>query len=246
LAAIHSFFRFVALEEPAHSGLCQRVLAVPSKRYDRALIAFLTLPEIDALLAVPDRTTWRGRRDYIVLLVAVQTGLRVSELIGLRAQDLVLETGAHVRCHGKGRKERCTPLTRQAVTALRRWLAERRPAPDDPVFPTAQGRPLSRDAVARLLATHTASARRTCVTLAHKRVSPHVLRHTTAMQLLLAGVDRALIALWLGHESVETTQVYLDADLPAKEALLAKTSPVTVPPGRYRPDDRLLAFLTSL
>jgi len=248
LAALHSFFRYVALAEPSASALCQRVLALPSKRHDRALIGFLTREEIAALLAAPERATWAGRRDHALLLVAVQTGLRVAELIGLRGQDLVLDTGAHVRCRGKGRKERATPLTLHARTVLRAWIAERKPGPADPLFCHATGRPLSRDGVAYLLAKHVAVARRTCPSLARKRVSPHVLRHTTAMQLLLAGVDRAVIALWLGHESVETTQMYLDANLALKEALLAKTAPLDTPvaPGRFQPADRLLTFLNAL
>ena len=248
LAALHSFFRYVALAEPRASAICQRVLALPSKRHERALVPFLTQPEITALLAAPDRSTWRGRRDHVLLLVAIQTGLRVAELIGLHGQDVALDTGAHVRCQGKGRKERATPLTTQARGVLRQWIAERQPAPTDPLFCTARGWPLSRDGVAYLLAKHVGVARRTCPSLARKRVSPHVLRHTTAMQLLLAGVDRAVIALWLGHESVETTQMYLDANLALKEALLAKAAPLDTPvaPGRFRPDDRLLAFLNGL
>ena len=173
-------------------------------------------------------------------------GCGVSELIGLRCQDIVFGTGAHVRCHGKGRKERCTPLRKDAVAVLRSWLRTRGGAPSDPAFPNARGGPLSRDGVEDLLAKHLAVARTQCPSLNGKRVSPHVLRHTTAMDLLHRGIDRTVIALWLGHESVETTQVYLDANLELKEKVLAKTSPFAVRPGRYRPDDRVLAFLKSL
>lgn len=246
LAAIHSFFRYVALHEPSHSGLAQRVLAMPSKRFDRRPIEFLTRPEIEALLAAPDKDSWGGRRDWTLLLVAVQTGLRVSELIGLRCEDVVLGIGAHIRCWGKGRKERCTPLRREAVAALRVWLRERRDRSSDVLFTNARGQQLSRDGVEYLLAKHVAAARRFCASLAKKRITVHVLRHSAAMDLLQHGVDRTVIALWLGHESVETTQMYLHADLQIKEKALAKTTPVKARPGRYRPDDRLLAFLKSL
>jgi integrase/recombinase XerD len=246
LAAIRSFFRYAAFADPAHSALIQRVLAIPSKRYDRKPIEFLTHREIDALLAAPDPNTWHGRRDRTLLLVAVQTGLRVSELTGLRCQDVVLGTGAHVRCQGKGRKERCTPLRRDAVTALTRWFRELRGQPSDPLFPNERGGPLSRDSIEHLLAKHTVCAQVLCPSLKQKRVSPHVLRHSTAMDLLQHGVDCSVIALWLGHESLETTQIYLQANLEMKEKALAKTAPLDVPKGRYIPGDRLLAFLRSL
>jgi integrase/recombinase XerD len=246
LAAIHSFFRHAALHEPGHAALAQRVLAIPSKRYDRKLVGFLTRPEIDALLAAPDRKCWGGRRDYVLLLLAVQTGLRVSELIGLRTQDVVLGTGAHVRCEGKGRKERCTPLRREAANVLRGWLRERPADPAGPLFPNVRGGVLSRDGVQYLLAKHLVVARQRCPSLAKKRVSPHVLRHSTAMDLLQHGVDRSVIALWLGHESPETTQIYLAADLEMKEKALAKSAPMNVRAGRFRPGDRLLAFLKGL
>jgi site-specific recombinase XerD len=243
LAAIRSFFHYVALQEPAHSALIQRVLAMPNQRADRKLIEFLTRAEIDALLAAPDRDTWAGRRDRALLLLMVQTGLRVSEVTALRCQDVLLGPGAHVRCQGKGRKERCTPLRREAAAVLREWLRERT---NDPLFPAARGGPLSRDGVAYLLAKHVSTARRSCPSLQRKRVSPHVLRHSTAMDLLQHGVDRSVIALWLGHESIETTQIYLHASMELKERALAKTTPLGVRAGRYRPDDRVLAFLTSL
>ena len=246
LAAIRSFFRYVALSEPAHALLCQRVLAMPSKRQERRSIEFLHRPEIDALLAAPDPSTWTGRRDRTLLLVAVQTGLRVSELIGLRNQDVVLGTGAHVRCEGKGRKQRCTPLRKDAVVMVEAWQRERRGFSEDPLFPSLRGGFLSRDAVERLVAKHVAAAQPRCPSLKRKKVTPHVLRHTAAMELLQHGVDRSVIALWLGHESVETTQMYLHADLRLKEQALARTTPVGVKPGRYRPDHGLLAFLEAL
>jgi len=246
LAAIHSFFRYVALQEPSHSALAQRILAIPSKRYKRIQIEFLARSEIDALLAAPDQNTWSGRRDRALMLVMVQTGLRVSELIALRCQDIVLGTGAHVRCTGKGRKERCTPLRKEVVATLRAWLRERNADPSEPLFPNARGGPLSSDGVQYLLNKHIATACQQCPSLKKKKVSPHVLRHTAAMDLLQHGVDRSVIALWLGHESVETTQIYMHANLELKEKALAKTVPLNVRPGRYRPDDQLLAFLQSL
>jgi site-specific recombinase XerD len=246
LAAIHSFFRYVALYEPAFSALTQRVLAMPSKRHERIQIEFLTRTEVEAVLAAPDQTTWFGRRDRTLLLLAVQTGLRVSELINLGCQDIVLGHGAYVRCLGKGRKTRCTPLRSDAVKALHQWLRERHGQLTDPLFPSQRGSSLSRDSIEHLVAKHVAKAREHCPLLKLKHVSPHVLRHSAAMDLLQHGVDRAVIALWLGHESVETTQVYLHASLEMKEQALEKTTPLSVPRGRYRPDDTLLAFLTSL
>ena len=246
LAAIHSFFRYVALQEPAHSALIQRVLAMPSKRYERRTIVFLNRAEVDALLAAPDQSTWGGRRDRCLLMVAVQTGLRVSELTGLRCRDVVLTAGAHVRCFGKGRKERSTPLRTESAAVLRAWLRERRGDDADPVFPNARGGPLSPDGVTYLLNKHTATARLHCPSLENKSVSPHVLRHTAAMNLLQHGVDRSVIALWLGHEQLDSVQAYIHADLALKERALARTSPLHVQPGRYRPDDELLAFLKGL
>lgn len=246
LAAIRSFFRFAAFTEPEHSAVIQRVLAMPAKRYDRRPIEFLSRSEIDALLDAPDMSTWHGRRDRTLLLVALQTGLRVSELIGLHGEDVALGAGAHVRCQGKGRKERCTPLRRDAVTALTRWRREQRGQSSEPLFPNQRGGPLSRDGVEYLLAKHLTVARVACPSLRRKRVSPHVLRHTAAMDLLQHGVDRSVIALWLGHESVETTQMYLQASLEMKEQALAKTALLHVPMRRYRPADHLLAFLRSL
>ena len=246
LAAIHSFFRYVALSEPAHALHCQRILAMPNKRYERRPIEFLERAEIDALLAAPDAATWSGRRDRTLLTVAIQTGLRVSELIGLCWQQVNVRTGAHLRCEGKGRKQRCTPLRRDATAVLAAWLREQRGQAQEPVFPSTRGTPLSRDAVEQLLAKHVATAQERCPSLRRKRVTPHVLRHTAAMELLQHGVDRTVIALWLGHESVETTQLYLQASVRMKEQALARTTPFGIKAGRYRPDDKLLAFLEGL
>lgn len=246
LTAIRSFFNYASFQELSRSAQIQRVLAIPTKRQDRRLIDYLTHPEIQALLAAPDKTTWAGRRDRALLLLAIQTGLRLSELIGLRLRDIILTSGAHVRCYGKGRKERCTPLTKQTVTVMKTWLKERGGSGDDVVFPNARGGQLSPDGVQYLLSKHVTEARKACPMLKDKRVSPHVLRHTAAMELLQAGVDHSVIALWLGHESTETTMIYLQADLAFKEKILAKTKPLGVKAGRYRPGDKLLQFLNSL
>lgn len=246
LAAIHSFFRYAALRHPEHAALIERVLAIPPKRFERHTVAFLIDTEVDALLAAPDRTTWLGRRDHALLLTAIQTGLRVSELANLRCEDLTLGTGANVRCVGKGRKERATPLTSTTVEVLRTWLTERRVTPTDPLFATTTGRPLSRYGIDDIIDRHVHAATRSCPTLASKAVSAHTLRHTAAMRLLHAGVDTTVIALWLGHESVETTQIYVHADLTLKERALSRTTPIGSRPGRYRPPDTLLAFLEAL
>lgn len=246
LAAIRSLFRYAALRHPEHAELIARVIAIPQKRFDKAIVSFLTQPEIDALLAAPNRTTWEGRRDHALLAVAIQTGLRVSELTGLDCGNLQLGTGAHLRCHGKGRKERATPLTAPTAAVLHVWLHERAGLPDDPLFPTRTGRRLSRDAIAARITKHTSTAAEHCPSLRGKRLSPHVLRHTSAMELLHAGVDSAVIALWLGHEDIRSTQIYLHADLAIKERALARTTPTGTKPGRYKPPDPLLAFLESL
>lgn len=245
-AAIRSFFKYLALNEPAHAALIQRVLAIPQKRFDRRTVSFLNRLEIEALLAAPDTTTWLGQRDHALLLVAVETGLRVSELTRLRRRDVELGHGAHVRCRGKGRKERCTPLSKAAVHILKLWLRRRGPTADDALFPSLRGRVLSRDAVERLVTKHATVATSKCPSLERKRVSPHVLRHSAAVNLLQAGVDRSVIALWLGHEQVETTQMYLAADLTMKERALARTAPLSIHTARYRPEDQLLAFLQGL
>jgi site-specific recombinase XerD len=246
LAAIHSLFSYAALRHPEHAAVITRVLAIPAKRHERALVTFLTGPEIDALLGAPDPTTWLGRRDHALLLVAVQTGLRVSELTGLGCADVRLGTGAHVRCHGKGRKERITPLTSQTVAVVRAWLEERRGQAEDPLFPTRQGHVLSRDAVRKLVTKHARTAASTCPSIGAKAVSPHTLRHSAAMSLLQAGADTTVIALWLGHEQIDTTAIYLHADLTIKERALARTSPANAIPGRYQPSDSVLAFLDGL
>lgn len=246
LTAIRSFFRYAAFECPAQSGPIQRVLAIPCKRCTHKQVHYLTRPEVDALLAAPDRSSWSGRRDHAWLLLAVQTGLRLSELTGLSRQDVNIGAGAYVHVIGKGRKERCTPLTKQTAAVVQAWLKEPVRGDGQVVFPNRQGGRLSNDGVQYLLAQHAATACKHCPSLQNKSVSPHVLRHTAAMELLQAGVDTTVIALWLGHESVETTRVYLEADLAMKEQILAKTTPHDGKPGLYKPDDALLAFLKAL
>lgn len=234
------------MSDPAWLLHCQRVLAMPNKRYVKRTVTFLDASETAALLAAPDRSTWAGRRDHVVLLVALQTGLRASELVNLRCRDVVLGTGAHIRCMGKGRKERCTPLRRNTAKVLQTWLKERRGDADEPLFPSMRGDKLSRDALEHLVRKHSLTAARSCPSLAGKHVSPHTLRHSTAMELLQHGVDQSVIALWRGHESIETTQVYIHADTRLKEKALSRIAAPAARPGRYRPDDHLLAFLEAL
>jgi integrase/recombinase XerD len=246
LAAIHSLFRYAALRHPEHAETIARVLAIPPKRYDHPVITYLTEPEATALIAAPNPATWAGRRDHALLTLAISTGLRASELTALTISDTHLGTGAHVSCTGKGRKQRITPLTSATVAILKTWLAERGGMPADPLFPTRRGTPLSRDALERLIAKHSATAARTRPALREKKTTPHTLRHTAAMRLLGAGVDTAVIALWLGHAGVATTQIYVHADLALKERALARTAPAGATPGRYQPPDTLIAFLQGL
>ena len=246
LAAIRSFFKYVAVNEPQLLHHCQRVLAMPAKRHVKRAIDYLIREEIEAVIAAPDLATWHGRRDRAILVLMLQTGLRVTELITLTCGDIGLGPGAHVRCMGKGRKERATPIRKDSIKLLRDWLAERKGKADDPLFISNRGALLSRDAVEGIVRRHVETASQTCPSLCAKRVTPHVLRHSAAMQLLHGGVDRTVIALWLGHESVETTQMYIHADMKMKEKAIAKTRPVEAKHGRYRPSDKLLSFLEAL
>jgi integrase/recombinase XerD len=246
LAAIHSLFRFAALQHPEHAASISRVLAIPPKRCDHALVTYLTDVETDALLAAPNLDTWTGRRDHALLLLDIQTGLRICELTGLTLADVHLGTGAHVSCRGKGRKDRITPLTTATVTTIRAWPAEHDGQPESPLFPGRTGGRLSRDAVEHRIAKHTVTAASGCPSLATKHITAHVLRHTTAMQLPHAGVDTAVIALWLGHESIETTRIYLFADLDLKERAIARTRPLGSPASRYRPPDKVIAWLKQI
>jgi site-specific recombinase XerD len=246
LSAIRSFCKYVAVNEPQLLHHCQRILAMPSKRHEKRTIDYLTRAEIEAVIAAPDLATWYGRRDRALLVLALQTGLRVSELINLSGRDMVLGPGAHVRCLGKGRKERATPIRKDSVKLLRGWVIERDGNADEPLFVSNRNERLSRDAVEQIVRKHVNAAAKVCPSLKKKRVTPHVLRHSAAMQLLQNGVDRTVIALWLGHESVETTQMYIHADMQIKEKAMARTRPVAAKAGRYRPDDELLAFLEAL
>ncbi|GAA4264340.1 tyrosine-type recombinase/integrase [Dactylosporangium darangshiense] len=246
LTAIRSLFSYAALQHPEHALLIQRVLDIPPKRFDKRTITFLNDTEIDALLAAPDPKRWEGRRDKAMIALAVQTGLRVSELTSLNCADISLGTGAAVRCEGKGRKHRTIPLGNPVQTLLQSWMRERAGRPGDPLFPTRTGRRLSRDAVAQRLNTHTKTAVNRCPSLRDKDIHPHVLRHSCAMSLLQAGVDTTVIALWLGHASVRSTDAYVHADMSTKEKALALTTPITTQPGRYRPTDKTLAFLDGL
>jgi site-specific recombinase XerD len=246
LGAIHSFYRFAALEHPEHAHTIARVMAIPTKRYERSTVCYLDPTEIKGLLAAPEQTTWLGRRDRALLALMIQTGVRVSELIGLRMRDVHLGTGRHIRVLGKGRKKRATPLTSEVAALLRQWITERGGEPSDPLFPTRQGRPLSRYAIGLLVGKYADTAAVSCPSLTAKRVTPHVLRHTAAMLWRAKGVDLATIALLLGHESVQTTAIYQHADSALKEEAIARTAPLGVKPGRYRPSDTLLAFLEAL
>jgi site-specific recombinase XerD len=246
LTAIRSLFSYASLRHPEHALLIQRVLAIPPKRFDKRIVTFLSSTEVDALLAAPDPLRWEGRRDRALMLLAIQTGLRVSELIGLNCTDITIGSSANVRCEGKGRKQRAVPINGPVVAVLRIWLAERAGRPGDPLFPTRTGRRLSRDAVALRVSTHSATAASACPSLQGRRIHPHVLRHTCAMSLLQAGVDTSVIALWLGHAGTRSTDPYMHADIIMKEKALALTTPATVKPARYRPPDKVLAFLESL
>jgi site-specific recombinase XerD len=246
LTAIRSLFSYAALRHPEHALLIQRVLAIPPKRFDKRTVTFLTPIEVDALVAAPDPSRWEGRRDRVLMLLAIQTGLRASELTGLNCGDVTLGTGANLRCEGKGRKQRAVPLTGPVQTLLRLWLSERAGHPNDPLFPTRTGRRLSRDALALRVSTHAATAAQHCPSLLDKKIHPHVLRHSCAMSLLQAGVDTSVIALWLGHAGVRSTDAYVHADITIKEKALALTTPASARPGRYRPPDKTLAFLEGL
>jgi integrase/recombinase XerD len=246
LGAIHSFYRYAALEHPEHAHTIARIMAIPTKRHERNIVSYLDLGEIKALLAAPDRRTWLGRRDHALLVLMIQTGIRVSELTGLRIGDVHLDVGAHIRVTGKGRKKRSPTLTRETAAVLRAWVKELRGQPDQPLFPTGQGEPLSRYTVGAILTRHASTAAIDCPSLTAKRTTPHTLRHTNAMLLRAKGVDIATIALWLGHETTQTTHIYEHADPALKERAIARTAPLGAKPGRYRPPDELLAFLEGL
>jgi integrase/recombinase XerD len=246
LAAIHSLFRYAALRHPEHAASIARVLEIPATRHRKTTVAYLDRSEIDALLAAPDRATWIGRRDHAMLLVAIQTGVRVSELINLTIAQASLTTGAHLRVIGKGDKERCAILTNETVAVLRAWLRERQGQPHQPLFPTRRGEPLTTRAFELRLDKQTATATCACPTLSTKRITSHTLRHTNAMLLRAENVDIYTIALWLGHATVKSTEIYLHADNKLKHEAIQRAAPIGTRPGRYRPPDALLAFLEGL
>ena len=246
LSAIRSLMRFIALQDPRHAFLVQKVLAIPDKRYTRRPIDYLDSDEIGAVLQAPDQSTWVGRRDHVLLLLAVQTGMRASELITLKYEDVHLGKGAHIRCHGKGRKERCVPLRHDSIVAMEAWIEEQCGKPNEPVFVNQRGRPLQHDNINYLVTKNVTTARIESTTLRNKRITPHSLRHTCAMAMLQDKVDLATIALWLGHDKVETTYIYVHANLKMKEEAMAKTTASGTAVERYQPEDRVLAFLNSL
>lgn len=246
LTAIRSFMRYASLRAPDQLAVTERVLAISPKRFDRPALEYLTREEVQALLAAPDRTRWSGRRDTILLTVLYNSGARVSELAGLRVGDLLLDRGVALRLHGKGRKERIVPLWRSTATQLRRWLTQIDQSPTAPVFPSRDGGPLTRSGIEQRLRVTLTRAQAGCPSLAGRRISPHTLRHTTAMHLLQAGVDITVIALWLGHEDTATTHTYLHADLQMKEAALQRLDDPGGKPVRYTAPDRLLAFFDAL
>ncbi|MDP7692234.1 MAG: site-specific integrase [Vicinamibacterales bacterium] len=246
LTAIHSFMRYVSMRAPTALAVAQRVLAIPTKRVDVPVLGHLTRHEIEALLDAPSATTWSGQRDRVLFALLYNTGARVSEVTRLRVADVLLDRECAVLLHGKGRKERAVPLWKSTASALRRWLGRIDRSPDASVFPNRVGTALSRSGVAYRLRLAVASAQVRCPSLATRPISPHTVRHTTAMHLLQAGVDLSVIALWLGHESPMTTHRYLEADLATKEAALAKVADPVPKQTRYRATDRLLAFLEDL
>ena len=246
LAAIHSFMRYAALRDPASLPITARVLAIPAKRFDRPVLGYLSREQITAILAAPDRSTWSGQRDAVLLATAYNTGARVSELTALRVRDVLLDRQAAVHLHGKGRKQRAIPLWKNTATQLRGWLNRINPAPDAPVFPNRTGAPLTRSGVRDRLDRAVALAEQRCPSLRGQHVTPHTLRHTTAMHLLQSGTELAVIALWLGHSSPAVTHQYLEADLAAKEAALQRLADPNPKPARFHPGDQLLAFLQDL
>ncbi len=246
LAAIRSFLRYAALSDPASLPSIGRVLAIPTKRFERTVVGFLSREELEATLAAPDASTWSGHRDQVLLATLYNTGARVSEIIGLRVQDAQLDRSASLHIRGKGRKERVVPLWKSTAARLRDWLARARQPAEAPLFPNRDGRPLSRSGVEERLRLAVATAAHSCPALKGRRISPHTLRHTTAMHLLQSGVDITVIALWLGHQSPATTHLYLEADLTMKERALMKVDPPPTGRQRFHPSDRLLAFLEAL
>jgi integrase/recombinase XerD len=246
LAAIHSFMRYAAVRDPASLPITGRVLAIPAKRFDRPVLGYLTREQIAAILAAPDRGTWSGHRDQVLLATTYNTGARVSEITNLRVRDVLLDRNTAVHLHGKGRRQRVIPLWKNTATQLRGWLNRIDSGPDAPVFPNRTGAPLTRSGIRDRLDRAVAVAEQHCPSLHGQHVTPHTLRHSTAMHLLQSGTDLAVIALWLGHSSPAVTHQYLEADLAAKQAVLQHLTDPSPTPTRFHPSDRLLAFLEDL
>lgn len=246
LAAIRSFLHYAALQEPEALAAIQQVLAIPLKRFDRAMVSYLTLVEIQSILNAPDKTTWSGRRDYVLLSTLYNSGARVSEIIALRRIDFEGTHSQAIHLRGKGRKARVVPLWKRTVSSIKKWLSQIKPEPQQPLFPNRFGQMLSRSGVESRLRMAVTNAMKSCPSLKNKTISPHVIRHTTAMHLLQAGVDLSVIALWLGHENITTTHQYLEADLRMKEKALAKLQPPNTKPTRYKPSNDILSFLDGL
>lgn len=246
LTAIRSVLGHALPDHPEHAATITQVLAIPPKHTTRPVIEFLTPAEIDALVAAPDQRTWTGRRDRALLVMAVQTGLRIGEICSLTCNDLHLGAGPHIACTGKGRRQRITPLTKATVTTMKNYLTERGTRPGAALFCGPHGKPLSRDALEHRMAKHRMTAAINCPSISAKHVTMHTLRHTTAMNLLAAGVDVSVIALWLGHADTHSTDAYLHADMAIKQAAIDRTRPPDVPPGTYRPEPDILTWLTAL
>lgn len=246
LSAIRAVLTHAIPAQLEHTATISRVLAIPPKRHSKPMLEFLTAEESDELIAAPDRTRWSGRRDHALLVLAIQTGLRISELRSLTCADIHLGTGANVTCTGKGRRKRATPLTSTTVAVMAVYLAERQSRPGDALFCGPSGQQLSRDALEHRLQAHAAAAAAKCSSLADKHVTMHTLRHTAAMNLLGAGVDISVIALWLGHQRTQSTDAYLHADMRIKQAAIDRTRPADTKPGTYRPDPDILAWLAAL
>jgi site-specific recombinase XerD len=245
-AAIRSFLHFAAQQDPTALPVIQRVMAIPMKRFDKPMLGFLSRTEMQAVLDAPDTATWCGQRDRVMFATLYNTGGRVSEITGMRVTDVALEGSAAVRIRGKGRKERSVPLWRTTAAEIRRWLPHIDSRPDRPLFPSRSGTQLSRPAVMTRLQLAVQSAASACPQLAKRRVSPHSIRHSTAMHMLQGGVDITVIALWLGHESPTTTHMYVEADLAMKERALNAVQPPRLKQKRYQPTDSVLHFLETL
>jgi site-specific recombinase XerD len=246
LVAIRSFLRYAAADDPLLLPVAQRVLAIPAKRFERAAVGYLTREQIQAIINSPDPATFSGQRDRVLLMLLYNTGARVSELASLRIQDVSLESRMSVHVHGKGRKNRSVPLWRQTVKLLRTWIRQLDGAPDSPLLPNARGNSMTRYGITQRLRLAVKQAATEHSSLRSARISPHTIRHTTAMHLLQSGVDLSVIAMWLGHETTQTTHQYLDADLELKKQVLASVEPPRIRRAPRSRDDNIVQFLKDL